>query len=66
MIVQIGPDSIFIIRHFFREGDGAYMVLLGSFPTVQFSKRQFPKSILSAALGPPACSSRGTRSPSPS
>ena len=32
MIVQIGPDSIFIIRHFLGGDEGAYMVLLGSFP----------------------------------
>ena len=35
----------------------------GIFPNVQFPKRQLYKSVLAAALGPPACSSRSAHPP---
>jgi len=38
----------------------------GNFPSVQFTKRQLPKSVVAAALGTLPCYSCSIRSPNPS
>ena len=60
--INIFPNSTNIFSNGINIFQG-YFSQVHNFPNVQFSKRQLPKSVLAAALGPLACSSLSARSP---